>query len=492
VRQSPGICVTLTATTTAELRRLRDAAVDADLIELRLDGLRDPDVSAALAGRRVPAIVTCRPRWEGGRFDGSEEDRRRLLEQALAEGAEYVDVESRAAFAGALIESDGRRVVLSLHDFARVPADLVDHVRRMRASGAGIVKVAVKARRLSDCLAFLDPAFRAVAGTDAVLIAMGEYGLASRVLAAHFGSLWTYAGALTEVGQVSAGTLLEEYRFRELTPSTGIFGITGSPVAYSVSPAMHNAAFRSTARDAVYLPLPAADFDDFEHFARSVGLQGASVTIPFKVALLERVDEASASAKHVGAVNTVRLCDGRWIGLNTDVDGFLDPLDRRGIDLHGLRASVLGAGGSARAVVIALASRGAEVTVHARRRERGDAVAALGAGRSGAWPPAPGAWDVLVNCTPIGMYPRIDETPVVPEALTGRVVYDLVYNPLDTRLLQDARAAGCRTIEGLDMLVAQAEEEFRCWTGERPPAGVMRDAAVRRLAEFGSDENHLV
>jgi 3-dehydroquinate dehydratase/shikimate dehydrogenase len=486
----PLLCVTVTAPTTAELRRQRDSVSDADLVELRLDSVSDPDVAGALAGRRRPVIVTCRPGWEGGQFAGSEEERRRLLADALALGAEYVDLEWRARFDDLITREHGRRIVLSTHDYAAMPADLAARARAMRATGAELVKIAGTANRLSDCLPLLD--LGATEGTHGglVLIAMGEPGLASRVLAGRFGSRWTYAGALAGVGQLGAATMLDEYRFRSITESTAIYGVVGSPVAHSVSPTMHNAAFHAARLDAVYLPLRAADADDVMAFARAVGLKGASVTIPFKVALYERVDEAYAVARRVGAINTLRRVDGRWLGDNTDASGFLRPLEERSIQLRGMRAAILGAGGAARAVAIALASCGVDLTVHARDRAAAEEVALIASGRARPWPLEAGSWDLLVNCTPIGMHPHVDRSPVEAAALTGRLVYDLVYNPPLTRLLRDAAAAGCQTIGGLEMLVAQAHEQFQWWTSVRPPTGVMRAAAERRLSEFSTDEYH--
>jgi 3-dehydroquinate dehydratase/shikimate dehydrogenase len=490
VNTRPLVCVTVTAPTTAELRRRRDQAAEtADLIELRLDSVADPDVAGALAGRTRPVIVTCRPAWEGGAFDGPEEERRRLLGQALICGAEYVDVEWRAGFDE--IVGGGRRIVLSFHDFDGVPADLSARVRAMRATGAEIVKVAVQAKRLTDCLPLLDLGAEAGGDGGVVLIAMGERGLASRVLAGRFGSVWTYAGCVAGVGQLAPRTLLDEYRFRSIGNATAVYGVAGLPVAHSVSPAMHNAAFRSVGCDAVYLPLPAADADDFVGFAKAFGLRGASVTIPFKVAMLDRVDEVDPVARRIGALNTICVDRRRWVGRNSDVSGFLHPLESLGVALEGRRAAVLGAGGSARAVAIALADSGARVSVHARRPESAEAVATLAAGRAEPWPPVPGSWDLLVNCTPVGMHPRVSDTPLPAAALTGDTVYDLVYNPGETRLLREAAAAGCRAIGGLDMLVAQAQAQFEWWTGTRPDAVVMKAAAMQRLAEFTADETHV-
>lgn len=479
----PQICVTITAPSMAELRKRRDAAVDADLVELRLDSVSDPDVAGALEGRRKPVLVTCRPQWEGGRFTGSEEERRRLLSDALALGAEWVDLEWRAQFTDLLTTSRGRRVVLSSHDFDGTPADLHERAAAMRATGAEVVKLAAKANRLSDCIPLME--IGAAFGADGkfVGIAMGARGLASRVLAHRFHSAWTYAGMLADIGQVTPLMLADEYRFRTLSTSTAVYGLAGSPVGHSVSPAMHNAAFAAARLDAVYLPFDAADADDFATFAQAIGLKGASITIPYKVSMYERVAEADAVARRIGAINTVRVEHGRWSGTNTDARGFLVPIEERGIALEGTRASILGAGGSARAVAIALAPSGAAVTVHARNHDKACEIAALASGKTGPWPPASGSFDLLVNCTPIGMYPHVDASPVPRDILAGGLVYDLIYNPQETRLLRDAAAAGCSTIGGLDMLVAQAQEQFHWWTGLRAPAGVMRSAAVRKLSE---------
>jgi 3-dehydroquinate dehydratase / shikimate dehydrogenase len=487
----PLLCVTVTAPTMAELRRRRDAVADADVIELRLDSVGDPDVAGALADRRRPVIITCRPEWEGGRFKGAEEDRRRMFAQALELGAEYVDVESRAGFDQLLSLSGGRRVVLSYHDFEGVPPDLRDRVRAMRSTGAEVVKVAVRTKQLSDCASLLDVAATPQRDAGLVVIGMGEPGLATRVLAGRFGSKWAYAGSLGDVGQISAAALLDDYRFRELTDRTEVYGLVGSPISHSVSPSMHNAAFAATELDGVYLPFPAATADDFMTFATALGLRGASVTIPHKVALFERVAEVTPVAQRVGAINTIRIADGRWVGANTDVDGFLTPLAPR-VTLKGLRAAILGSGGAARAVAIALSSSGCAVRVHARNARAAEEVASVSAATVGPYPPERGSWDLLVNCTPIGMHPHVDETPVDAGDLTGRYVYDLVYNPMVTRLLREAARAGCETIGGLEMLVAQAQEQFYWWTGERPPAGIMREAALKRLAEFMRDENYVV
>ncbi|HEX7939906.1 MAG TPA: type I 3-dehydroquinate dehydratase, partial [Gemmatimonadaceae bacterium] len=267
----------MTAPSTAELRRQRDLVTTADIVELRLDSVSDPNVAAALEGRTCPVIVTCRARWEGGGFNGTEEERRTILQQALDLGADYVDVEWRAGFDD-FVAANASRIVLSAHNFDGVPSDLAGQARAMRATGAAVVKIAVKANRLSDCLALLDLSRTFGANERTVLIAMGEAGLSTRILAQRFGAAWTYAGGVRDVGQVSARRLLDQFRFRSIDAATDVYGLVGQPVAHSVSPAMHNAAFGAAGMNAVYLPLPAADADDFIAFARAFGMKGASVT----------------------------------------------------------------------------------------------------------------------------------------------------------------------------------------------------------------------
>jgi len=475
----PLFVITVAAPTTAELRRRRDAAsqAGADLVELRLDSVSDPDVTGALAGRMTPCIVTCRPEWEGGAFKDAESERRKLLDCALQRGAEYIDLEFKAAFAPELIGSTGgKRIVLSSHDFEGIPRDLPERVRSMRAAGAEIVKVAITARSLSDNLHLL----QLERARNTVLIGMGPIGAPTRVLAAHFHSHWTYAGDAHAPGMISAARMLDEFRFRDVTDATAIYGVVGSPLTHSASPAMHNAAFRAAGVDAVYLPLVASSADDFTIFATALGVQGVSITIPYKVDLFQRADDVDELGTKVGAVNTYRRDGLRWEARNTDVSGFLAPLAGR-LNLRGARAAILGTGGAARAVAVALASAGSAITVYGRNRGRAKTVAALCGGDAAAFPVAPASWDLLVNTTPVGMFPNVDETPF-EGAFDGRVVYDLVYNPMDTRLLKEAAAARCDVIGGLDMLVAQAEDQSEWWLGRRPPAGLMREAALRAVS----------
>jgi 3-dehydroquinate dehydratase / shikimate dehydrogenase len=478
------LCETVTGATMRELVAARDAATAGDMVELRLDGVRDVDVAGALQGRRVPAVVTCRAAWEGGRFDGSEEERRAILLRALEAGAEFVDVEWRAGFDD-VIARDPARVVVSFHEFTGKPAGLDDRVAAMRRTGAGTIKVAYAAQHLADTLPL-----RAIGEAGgAVVIGMGEPGVPSRLLATRYGSRWTFAGAGVAPGQMPAARMRDVFRFHAIGAATRLFGVVSRTAMHSLSPVMHNAAFAAAALDAVYVPLTTDDFADFLAYADAMGFEGASVTIPFKLDALRASELQDPLAAAVGAANTLRRQGGGWAAANTDVEGFLAPLEPllpKG--LTGVRAAVLGAGGSARAVVAALASRGARVRVHARREEQATEVASAFGAAAAALPPPPGSWDLLVNCTPLGGANRRHESPMAGQPLDGRIVYDLTYGDGDSALVADARRAGRVVVDGLPMLIAQAERQFEWWTGQRPRSGVMQAAALQALGRTTTTE----
>ena len=476
--QTTGLCITVIGRDKDTIRQARIAAEpDADLVELRLDSMEKPDAAVALQGRRKPAIVTCRPLREGGMFDGSEEERLRILAEAHAHGAEFIDVEWDAN-ASSLIEArHGRGVIVSRHDFDGVPRDVETMLNALRAAGGEVTKLAAIVERASDLQTLLD---HARPDGSSVLIGMGRAGLATRVLAGRFGSRWTYAGNGIAPGQVSAGRLIEEFKFRRIRPDGAVYALLGRPVVNSLSPAMHNAGFAALGLNAVYVPIESRDLEGFREFAGAIGMAGASVTIPFKRDILPLLDEVAPTAAAAGAVNTIAIRDGRWIGMNTDAEGFMEPLRKRLPRLSGIRALVLGAGGAARGVGLALRGEGAHVAIAARRSEAAQVVAQAIGGDVSSWPPRPGSWDLLVNATPVGSAEQRDAVPF-NGPFDGRLVYDLVYDPDPTELMRLATRHGCPAIGGLEMLVAQAERQFEIWTGAPPPAGLFAEAAARAI-----------
>lgn len=465
------IVETISATNMAELRQKRDAVVDGDLIELRLDGVRDLDVAGALRDRVRPVVVTCRAAWEGGAFDGAEETRRRILDEAVSLGAEFVDVERRSEWRPTMVGA-ATGLILSDHDFAGVPDDTAGRVQAMRREGPRIVKISAMVQSASDCLRL-----RAAADGDSqtVVIGMGPLGRITRALPAHFGSCWTYAGTAAP-GQYSSQELADQFRVHSVTAATTLFAVAGRPLEHSASPAIHNAAFQSLGIDAVYVPLEAVNVEDALVVADALGLEGMSVTAPLKRGWPVLFDDEASRA--LGAVNTLKRRGIEWLGRNVDGDGFLDAVDVRGISLAAKRAVVLGAGGAARAVGRALRSRGSVVTFCARRLEEAEQLAASLDAEAGRWPPQ-GTWDVLVNATPVGTWPDVDASPMPDKGVEAGLVYDLVYNPEETALIRAARSAGAVTIGGLEMLVGQAFRQSEWWTGQRPEAAVMIKAARR-------------
>jgi 3-dehydroquinate dehydratase/shikimate dehydrogenase len=295
----------------AELRHARDAIIGADLVELRIDTVSDPDVAGALANRRVPVIVTCRPLWEGGRFKGSEEERKRLLGHAIELGVEFVDIEWRAGFVDLIARTDGRRIVLSSHEFDRMPDDLEQRSRVMCSTGAEVIKIAATVHGLSDCLRFRSLTEELTAAQKHVWIGMGEAGDVTRILAARFGSAWTYAGDLAGIGQVTTSRLLAAFRFADISDSTEIYGVVGRGDQRFVLPAMINAGFAAIGRDAVCLPLAPANSDDLSEFSRSVALKGAVLSFP-------RPEIADDNLLVSATAEQVRL----WTGVQVPVEVF--------------------------------------------------------------------------------------------------------------------------------------------------------------------------
>ena len=328
----------------------------------------------------------------------------------------------------------GTQAIVSHHDFSGVPADLADRVRAMRATGAGRVKVAVTAARLRDCLTIGD-AMRGRAGD--IAIAMGDAGRLTRLLPERFGSRWTYAGTAAP-GQFTAAELRHVYRVDRVTPTTRVFGIAGAPLAHSASPAMHNAAFDACGLDAVYVPLETRDADELLEVADAFGLEGVSVTAPLKSALLERCRPAGSPARSAPSTHS----DGPTpAGRDrTSTPRRFSRRSRRGASASRAR------GGRARRR--RRRTRRRLGACHQRRKGRASAremPSVAGAGRCDRRGhrdlAAERTWDVLVNATPIGTWPHVDESPLPAHLLVGPVVYDLVYNPAETRLLREAQRA---------------------------------------------------
>lgn len=476
-------------------RSQKAKAAGADLVEVRLDlclkdGGKARDLIAAIPALALPAIVTIRHACETGAWSGPEDARLALYAQALAAGARWIDIELQQwpiAAAMGWAKVCAGKLILSYHDFTGPGDDPAGRIRAMRAAGADISKVAVTPRDAAD----LDAVRRLIDGRGAVAaMAMGEHGLPSRLLAGVWGSALVFArlpgDAGSAPGQPTTDDLLDMCRLRAQSPATAVYGVIGSPIAHSLSPLIHNLAFAHHGLDAVYAPFRVEDAPAFWD-ACGPWLAGLSITIPHKHVLQGRMEELEPLCDLVGAMNTVYRRDGRLTGANTDADAIRRCGERALGDADGLlagkRVLVLGAGGAGRAAAYALKAAGASVAVANRTSARAVELAREVGVRAVPWEAA-GAevFDLLVNMTAVGLKaPQDTPWPQPFPATCG--VFDSVYNPLETRLIRDAAAAGCRTVLGLDMFIDQACAQFRRWTGLEAPAELMRAACLTRLAQ---------
>lgn len=464
-------------------------------LEFRLDFLRDPrqgpEAVRTFLGRCPDCLVlaTCRRHQNGGRFDGSTADQIRLLEAAVAAGAQAADVEIETAeFAPASLERLRLEstLIISYHNFSGTPA-MEPVLRRLQKIPAAAYKIVTTARKPSDNYRVLALA-RAHPRVPLIVMAMGEMGFPSRVAALIYGSLYTYAApagaAGTAAGQVAAQMLRTLYRVERLSRETRIYGVIADPVAHSISPAVHNRAFQARRIDAVYLPflVPAHQLRDYFHLAELLPVTGMSVTIPHKRRVIRYLDVVEPLARRIGAVNTVWRKAGKWRGTNTDVDGVLVPLARH-LKLARSSVLVIGTGGAARAAAFALVDKGAQVTIVGRSPERTRALAkACGAQFLTREELAGRHFDALIHATPLGMYPRTGECFFEGE-IPADVVFDMVYNPAETLLLRRAREQRKRVIPGLAMFLEQAARQFEIWTGCEAPRSTMERAAREALGQ---------
>lgn len=496
------VCAVITEATIGSARAaIKQAASVADMFEVRLDYLRDFDfgdldgLRALLEDKPLPAIITCRATSEGGRQQIDDRIRLRLLVEGARRFADYCDIEASHYEQAARLSPDLSRLIVSYHNFDETPADLADIYDRVIALPAAVHKIVTRANRVTDSLAIFKLLDRSrTEGRDLIALGMGEPGVITRVLGPAFGSFLTYGalghGKQSAPGQPSCDELISIYRVHRISRSTSITGIVGSPVAHSASPAMHNRAFAELGLDFVYLPFELEDLTQFfDGFVRPAtrelewNIRGLSVTIPHKSKVIPLLDDVNESASRVGAVNTVVVNQGRLIGYNTDIQGAMEPLEKV-CALKGESCGVIGSGGAARAVIYGLLERGARVRVFARDVQAARSISeSFGVAVSPIELLASRDVRVVINTTPAGMRGHSEGASPVPiSALQGRlIVYDLVYNPLETQLLIDARAAGCRTVSGLDMLVAQAALQFELWTGRKPPIDEMRNAALSKI-----------
>jgi 3-dehydroquinate dehydratase/shikimate dehydrogenase len=496
-RPLPRICIALGLSDVPTLldHARREAEAGETFLEFRLDFLDNPRKGAEAIPKFLGAfpectlLATCRRHQNHGRFNGSIEEQFSILDLAVRNGAHAIDIEIETAEAAQerLSQFRGRaQVIVSYHNFeATPPMDAVMH-RVMRVP-ADAYKVVTTARKPSDNARVLAVA-KSMPKERLVVLAMGELGFPTRVLSPVFGGVFTYAAPMytagTAAGQVGSRFLRNLYRVEKLGKTAKIYGVIADPVRHSISPAVHNRAFQSKRVDAVYLPFLVAPsyLRDFFSLAAKLPLSGFSVTIPHKQKIIRYLDVVDPLARRIGAVNTVWRKGGKWRGTNTDAAGVTGPLSRV-VRLRKSSVLIVGNGGAARGAACALADAGAKIAVVGRNADRVRALAKVcGAEALLREQLSTRSFDVLVHATPLGMYPHVNEC-FFNGSIPAEIVFDMVYNPVETVLIRRAREQSKTVIPGLDMFLEQATRQFEIWTGESAPHAAMQKAAVEALAQ---------
>jgi len=499
------LCVAIQAASPAEMiQRAESALADSRFVEFRLDSLPKP--AAALSGikgflsahRDATAIATCRRKAFGGHFTGSLKAELELLLAAVEAGCLIVDLEVESAEEAtarqlelfrATLKAAGAALLVSFHDFARTK-NLEHEAQRIEAFQPDFVKIVSTARSLADNLTVLKLIEDRSRSAEVVGIAMGEEGLLSRVLGLRAGAPFTFAAlddsSGTAPGQASLRTLRDLYRIEQLDQATRIFAVAGNPIAHSLSPLMHNAAFRRENVNAVMLPLKVTKLPELLTLTRELPLAGVAVTMPLKEELLPHLTNSDPLTARIGACNTLRTgADGNIYGFNTDVAGVVRPLERR-LKLQGSRIAVLGAGGAARAAVFGLVAEGVEVFVINRTHENAVKLARQAKAKALKHDQlAKNRFDVLINATPCGMEGSKVALPLEEKELNASLVFDMVYNPFETPLLKLAKARGIPVVTGLEMFVQQGARQFEIWTGKPAPEAEMLRVVELELRRRG-------
>ena len=494
-RSLPRICIALglpDVPTLLEHAR-REAEAGETFLEFRLDYLNDPCKGAAAIAQFLEEfpdctlLATCRRHQNHGKFNGSIEEQLSVLDLAVRSGAHSIDIEIETAEAAQdrLHLFRGRTlVIVSYHNFeATPPMDTV--VNRVMKVPADAYKIVTTARKPSDNVRVLAAA-KALPKHRMIVLAMGELGFPTRVLSPVFGGVYTYAAPMyaegTAAGQVSSRFLRHLYRVEKLGKTAKIYGVIADPVRHSISPAVHNRAFQAKRVDAVYLPflVSPACLRDFFSLAAKLPLSGFSVTIPHKQKIIRYLDVVDPLARRIGAVNTVWRKAGKWRGTNTDAAGVTGPLSRL-LKMANASVLIVGNGGAARGAACALSDAGAKISLVGRNADRVRALAKVtGAEALTKDQLASRYFDAVVHATPLGMFPHVNEC-FFEDKIPADIVFDMVYNPLETQLVRHAREQGKTVIPGLDMFIEQALRQFEVWTGESAPRAVMLKAAMEAL-----------
>ncbi len=501
----PRVCVAVIGSDVTDMVERAEALVrDNPFIEFRLDYLSKPALAIAKLKRfldynpQAICIATCRREAGGGKFKGSVASQLDVLSKAAAAGCQLVDVELQTALRAKPAQLSALRaissLILSFHDF-RETKKLEETLAKMTAIPADFYKLVTTATTLYDNVVMMKFLEHHGDRHSLVGMCMGEQGLISRALGVRAGSAFTFAAAnpdeKTAPGQVTSQELRNIYRIEQVDTATKVYGVVGDPVAHSLSPTIMNAALRRENVNGVYVALHAKKLSDLLACVRDVPIHGLSVTMPYKEAILKHLDNTDAHTSKVGACNTVvRAQDGKLYGFNTDTAGVVRPLEQR-ITLQDARILVLGAGGAARAAVFGLKERGAEIYVLNRSVAAGQKLARQARARTAKRQDLKKlSFDVIINATPVGMG-NTRESPLNENEINAKYIFDMVYDPAETKLIQMGRARGAEIIPGIEMFVHQAARQFEIWTGKPAPWDEMLRVVMLELQERAASRAHV-
>lgn len=477
------ICLTLSGPTILDnLKALADNKDYVDICELRLDLLSPSEVAKAAdfpSMVDIPVILTLRRVSDGGKCTLQEKARRSLLIDTMKNGGfSYVDIEDdvKKSDVEEAAHSLGMKVIRSYHDFDGVPADIFSRVHSL-ASRGDVAKIAVTPHNTADVMTL----FRIneeLKDVPKIIIGMGEWGVATRILYKKMGSILTFGsnGKAVAPGMISARELKLLYRADQLNDNTGIYGIVGNPVMHSLSPQIHNPGFHKIHYNAVYVPFLSESIRSFLTLAEMLRMRGFSVTVPFKVDVVKYLGNITREVKQIGSCNTVVRVPNMWKGTNTDYYGFIHPIEKEIDDDRIKSALVIGAGGAAKAIVWALKMRNVKVMIVNRTKSKADELARLyGVGSDSLDNISlyEGKVDLVVQATNMGLHPYEDVNPAENFHFSGKeIAYDIVYKPKYTKFLLAAEKAGCSLKFGWDMLMEQGKLQFESFTGYHYPKDI--------------------
>jgi 3-dehydroquinate dehydratase/shikimate dehydrogenase len=482
------ICTTIISKNTEEaLKAMKKASKLTDLIELRIDYIKDineKNLKKLLNNKIKPIIITNRKKSEGGKFEGNEKHRISLLEEAIKLKVDYVDIEystNKKLLKEIIGKKDKTKIIVSYHNFKRTPASLFGIFKKIKKLDPDIVKLVTFANSINENFEIFEFLTRAKKENEKLIaFCMGQFGQISRILCLKYGSFLTYCSLEKEKraasGQLTLKELLNDYNIKKINKNTNIIGLIGNPVEHSFSHSMHNASFKKSKLNNIYVKFKADNLKVFMEKFRKHGFNGAGVTIPYKIEVMKYLDKIDKTAKKIRAVNTIVNKNGKLVGY-----GSIMAIKNK-TKIKNKKIAILGAGGSARALVYGLKEEKGDITILNRTAEKAKKLAKefncnyeeLNYFKNIDM-------DILVNATPVGMHPNTNQSLIPKKFLKNIVVFDVVFNPYKTKLIKDAEANNCKIIYGIEMLLYQGIKQFKLWTNKKISINIMRNSIIGKL-----------